>query len=72
MTSTEWLNRVAVALGGVLIFVGIMLTGVFILIFLGVVETTVFESAKLRLLFLGAFLTIGVLDLISAVILRRR
>ena len=72
MASTEWLNRVAVALGGLLVFVGIMLTGVFILMFLGVMEIAVFESAKLRFLFLGAFFTIGVLDLISAVILRRR
>lgn len=72
MTSTEWLNRVVVALGGLLIFVGIMLTGVFILMFLGVMEIAIFESAKLRDLFLWAFLVIGVLDLVSAVILRRR
>ena len=71
MWSTQWLSRFAVALGGFLIFVGIILIGVFVLIFLGL-DVSILESEKYRMLFLWALLAIGLLDLVSGVILRRR
>jgi len=72
MWSTRWLSRFAVALGGFLIFVGIMIIGVFILVFFGFVDVSILESEKYRMLFLLALLAIGVLDLLSGIILRRR
>lgn len=72
MWSTQLLSRFAVALGGFLIFVGIMMIGVFVLVFFGFVDVSILESEKYRILFLGALLTIGLLDLLSGIILRRR
>jgi hypothetical protein len=72
MWSTQWLSRFAVALGGFLIFVGIMMIGVFVLGFFGFVDVSVLESDQIRMLSLGALLAIGVLDLVSGIIIRRR
>jgi hypothetical protein len=72
MWNTQWLSRVAVALGGFLIFVGIMMIGVFVLTFFGFVDVSMFESDQIRMLSLGALLAIGVLDLVSGIIIRRR
>ena len=70
--STQWLSRFAVALGGFLIFVGIMMTGVCVLVFFGFVDVSILEGEKFRMLSLWLLLTIGVLDLVSGIILRRR
>lgn len=70
--STQWLSRFAVALGGFLIFVGITMTGVFVLVFFGFVDVSILEGEKFRMLSLWLLLTIGVLDLVSGIILRRR
>ena len=72
MWSTQWLSRFAVALGGFLIFVGIVIIGVFILVFFGFVDVGILESEKYRMLSLWALLAIGALDLLSGIILRRR
>jgi len=72
MQSTQWLGRFAVALGGFLIFVGIMMIGVFVLAFFGFANVSILESEKIRMLSLGALLAIGVLDLVSGIIIRRR
>ena len=72
MRSTQWLSRLAVALGGFLIFVGIMMIGVFVLTFFGFVNVSMLESEKIRMLSLGALLVIGVLDLVSGIMIRRR
>ncbi len=73
MWSTQLLSRFAVALGGFLIFVGIMMIGVFVLDILDFVNIiSTLESEKYRILFLGALLAIGLLDLVSGIILRRR
>jgi hypothetical protein len=72
MRSTQWLGRFAVALGGFLIFVGIMMIGVFVLAFFGFANVSILESEKIRMLSLGALLAIGVLDLVSGIIIRRR
>jgi len=70
--STQWLSRFAVALGGFLVFVGIMMMGVFLLVFFGFLDVGILESQKVRMLSLLALLTIGLLDLVSGFILRRR
>ena len=72
MWSTQWLSRFAVALGGFLIFVGIMMIGVFVLAFFGFVDVSMLESDQIRMLSLGALLAIGVFDLVSGIIIRRR
>ena len=69
--SAQWLSRFAVALGGFLIFVGIMMIGVFVLVFFGFVDVAIL-SENYRMLFLWALLAISVLDLVSGIILRRR
>ena len=70
--STPWLSRFAVALGGFLIFVGILMIGASVLVFFGFVDVGILESEEYRVIFLGALLTIGLLDLMSGIILRRR
>lgn len=72
MWNTQWLSRFAVALGGFLIFVGIMMIGVFVLTFFGFADVSMLESDQIRMLSLGALLAIGVLDLVSGIIIRRR
>ena len=72
MWNTQWLSRFAVALGGFLIFVGIMMIGAFVLTFFGFVDVSMLESDQIRMLSLGALLAIGVLDLVSGIIIRRR
>lgn len=72
MWNTQWLSRFAVALGGFLIFVGIMMIGVFVLAFFGFVDVSMLESDQIRMLSLGALLAIGVFDLVSGIIIRRR
>jgi hypothetical protein len=72
MRSTQWLSRFAVALGGFLIFVGIMMIGVFVLVFFGFVEVSMLETEEIRMLSLVALLAIGVFDLVSGIIIRRR
>ena len=72
MWSAQWLSKIAVAMGGFLIFVGIMMIGVFALAFSGVIDVGVLESEDYRMFSLWALLLIGVLDLMSGIILRRR
>ncbi len=66
------LSRFAVALGGFLIFVGIVVIGVFFIGFLGVVDLSIVESENLQSLFLGLLLAIGLVDLVAGIILWRR
>jgi hypothetical protein len=73
---SQRLSKVAVAIGGFLIFVGIMMTGVFALALSGAVDVSVFErisgSETYRILFSGVLLVIGLLDFMSGIMLRRR
>ena len=73
---SQRLSKVAVAIGGFLIFVGIIMIGVFALALSGVVDVGVFEgisgSEAYRMLFLGVLLVIGILDFVSGIMLRRR
>ena len=69
--SSQRLSKVAVAIGGFLIFVGIIMVGIFALVLFGVIDVSVLESNGYRMFSLGVLLVIGVLDLVSGVILRR-
>ena len=66
----------AVAIGGFLIFVGIIMMGMFALVFFGVVDVGLLEGAlgreEYQTLSSGALLVIGVLDLVVGIMLRRR
>lgn len=74
--SRRRLRKVAVAVGGFLIFVGVIIVGVFALVLIGAVDVGIlegiFENVNYRMLFLGVLLAIGVLDVVSGVILRHR
>lgn len=69
---TKRFSRFAVALGGFLIFVGIVVIGVFLIGFLGVVVFSDIEIENLQSLFLGLLLAIGLIDLVAGIILWRR
>ena len=69
--NSHGLSKVAVAMGGFLILVGITMIGVFALVFSGVVDFSVLGK-EYRMLFLWVLLVIGVLDMVSGIILRRR
>jgi hypothetical protein len=73
---SQRLSKVAVAIGGFLIFVGTIMIGMFALVLSGVVDVGVFErisgSETYRMLFLGVLLVIGILDFVSGIMLRRR
>jgi len=72
---SQRLSKVAVAIGGFLIFVGIIMTGMFALALSGVMDVGIFEkisgSEAYRMLFLGVLLVIGIFDFVSGIILRR-
>lgn len=74
--SSYRLRKTAVAIGGFLIFVGIIMMGMFALVFFGVVDVGLLEGAlgseEYRTLSSGALLIIGVLDLVVGIMLRRR
>lgn len=69
--SSHRLSKVAVAMGGFLIFVGITMIGVSALVFSGVVDVSVLKE-EYRMLLLWVLLVIGVLDVVSGIILRHR
>ena len=72
MSATKWFSRMTVALGGFLIFVGIIVVGVFILGYLGVVDLGIIETENLDGLSLGLLLAIGLVDLVAGILLWRR
>ncbi len=69
---TKRFSRFAVALGGFLIFVGIIVIGVFLIGFLGVVDFSVIDSESLQSIPLLLLLAIGLVDLLAGIILWRR
>jgi len=66
------LSRLAVALGGFLIFIGIIIVGFFLIGFLETVNYSVIENENIQSLFLSLLLVIGLADLIAGLILWRR
>ena len=65
-------SRFAVALGGFLIFVGIIVTCVFIVGYLGVVDFSILENDSFESLSLMLLMMIGLIDLVAGIILWRR
>jgi len=72
--SPRRLSRIAVALGGFLIFVGVIILGVFMLVLTRVFEVSTLETifTDYQMPFLGILLAIGVLDIVSGIILEQR
>ena len=68
----NWFNRFAVALGGFLIFVGIIIIGVFLFVFIGDINLNLMEIENLQSLFNAVLLFVGFIDLIAGIILWRR
>ena len=71
LRNPKYLNRFAVALGGFLIFVGIIVVGFFVI---GILDPSILASEDIRNfqnLPLLLLLTIGLLDLLAGIILRR-
>jgi hypothetical protein len=68
----KWFSRFAVALGGFLIFVGIIVIGVFLVGFFGMADLSVVENENLQDLALLLLLAIGLVDLVAGIILWRR
>jgi hypothetical protein len=66
----EYRLRFAVALGGLLIFMGLIIVGVFVTVFLGFVDISALENQEYRILSLWILLLVGVFDLVSGIILR--
>ena len=72
--SPRRLSKIAVALGGFLIFVGVIILGVFMLLLTRVFEVSTLETIFMdyRMPLLGILLAIGVLDVVSGIILEQR
>jgi hypothetical protein len=66
------LSRFAVAIGGFLIFSGIILTVIFIINFVGELEVSLLGIENLQNLSLMLIFTIGLLDLVAGILLWRR
>jgi hypothetical protein len=68
----NWFSRFAVALGGFLIFVGIIVIGVFLIDYFGMIDLNILETENLPNLLFFMLLAIGLVDLIAGIILWRR
>lgn len=66
------LSRFAVAMGGFLIFSGIILTVIFIINFVGEIDFSFLGIENLQSLSLMLIFTIGLLDLVAGILLWRR
>jgi len=68
------LSKVALIIGGFLIFVGVTLVGMFALVLTRALDISALERIFIdyRVLFLGVLLVIGVFDVVSGIILRHR
>jgi len=65
------LSRLAVAIGGFLIMMGMILMSAVVLTLLNVIDITAFMNETYVLMFMLALLSVGVLDLIAGIILSR-
>ena len=59
----------AAAFGGFLIMIGIVMIGIFALVFFNILDITIFMDPQFRTLFILVLLTIGICDLVSGIIL---
>ena len=65
-------SRFAVALGGFLIFLGIIVIAVFVVSSLGMIDFTVIEGENIQSVLVVMLLAIGIIDLVAGIILWRR
>lgn len=68
----KWFSRIAVALGGFLIFLGIIVIGAFLIGYFDLIDLNILETENLQTLSLLMLLAIGLVDLVAGVILWRR
>jgi len=68
----ENIVRFAVALGGLLIFAGIIMVGVFALVFLDIVDISALENQEYPISPLWILVGVGIFDLAAGIILRRK
>jgi len=65
------LSRLAVAIGGFLIMMGMILMSAVVLTLLNVIDITAFMNETYVLMFMLALLSVGVLDVLAGIILSR-
>jgi len=65
------ISRLAVAIGGFLIMMGMIIMGAIVLALLNVIDITAFINETYLLMFMLALLSVGVLDVIAGIILSR-
>jgi len=65
------LSRLAVAVGGFLIMMGMILMGAIVLTLLNVIDISAFANETYLLMFMLALLSVGVLDMMAGIILTR-
>lgn len=65
------LSRLAVAIGGFLIMMGMLLMSAVVLTSLNVIDIAAFMNETFVLMFMLALLSVGVLDVIAGIILSR-
>jgi len=65
------LSRLAVAIGGFLIMMGMILMGAIALTLLNIIDISAFVNETYLLMFMLALLSVGVLDVIAGIILSR-
>jgi len=68
----KWFSRFAVALGGFLIFVGIIFIGVFLIDYFGMINLNILETENLQNLPFFMLFALGLVDLIAGILLWRR
>lgn len=66
------LCRLAVAIGGFLMMMGMILLGGVVLTLLNVIDVTAFMNETYSVLFMIALLSIGIINLVAGIILSRR
>ncbi len=72
MADIRKLSRLAAAIGGILMTAGMILTGMFLLAVLNLIDVSFFVHEATLVSLMVVFLVIGILDLVAAVILLRR
>jgi hypothetical protein len=68
----KWFSRFAVALGGFLIFVGIIVIGIFLIDYFGMIDLNILETENLQSLPFFMLLALGLVDLIAGILLWRK
>lgn len=65
------LSRLAVAIGGFLVMMGMIISGAVVLNILGIIDVTVFMNETYLLMFMLGLLSVGILDVVAGIILSR-